>query len=95
MIGYIACCSCYRIRAVTYFRRFTLCIRRSYCEKTDSEVVVELCVMSSVMSMVSTIPADRVTVSSCHGSPDVVTLNVVAESVMSPLGVTFVPDHDE
>ena len=50
--------------------------------------------MSSVMSMVSTIPADRVTVSSCQGSPDVVTLNVVAESLMFPLGVTFVPDHD-
>ena len=77
-----------------YFRRL-FCIRRTYCEKTDSEVVVELCVMSSVMSIVSTTPADRDTVSSCHGSPDVVTLNVVAESVMSPLGVTFVPDHDE
>ena len=51
--------------------------------------------MSSVMSIVSTTPADLVTVSSCQGSPEVVTLNVVAESVMSPLGVTFVPDHDE
>jgi len=51
--------------------------------------------MSSVMSIVSTIPADRVTVSSCQGSPEVVTLKVVAESEMSPLGVTFVPDHDE
>ena len=33
--------------------------------------------MSSVMSIVSTIPADRVTVSSCQGSPEVVTLKVV------------------
>ena len=51
--------------------------------------------MSSVMSMVSTTPADRVTVSNCHGSAESVTLNVVAELLMSPLGVTFVPDHDE
>lgn len=50
--------------------------------------------MSRLMSIVSTIPAARSVISSCHGSPDVVTEYVVVESLMSPLGVTFVPDHD-
>lgn len=49
----------------------------------------------SVMSIVSTTPAARVTVSNWKASPAVVTDQVVEEFVMSPLGVTLVPDHDE
>jgi len=48
-----------------------------------------------VMSVVSIIPAARVTVSSWNCSPAVWTDQVAEESVMSVLGVTFVPDHDE
>ena len=45
--------------------------------------------------MSSTTPAALVTVSSWKSSPAVVIDQVVAESVISPLGVTLVPDHDE
>jgi len=57
--------------------------------------VVEVCVIVSVMSISSTTPAALVTVSSWKSFPAVVIDQVVAESVISPLGVTLVPDHDE
>ena len=82
-----------RIRGILYAR--FLSISRSYCEKIDNEVVVEVMSMSSVIVMSSITPAVREVSSSCHGSPAVVTEKVVAESEISPLGVTFVPDHEE
>jgi len=51
--------------------------------------------MLSVMSIVSTTPADRVVSSRVQGSPAVVTVNVVLLPAMSALGVTFEPLHDE
>ena len=51
--------------------------------------------MLSVMSIVSTIPASRVVISSDHGSPAVVTEKVVESPAISELGVTLLPDQLE
>ena len=63
LIGHIARCSC-DWRCIVANCRVFCCFNRSYCEKTESEVVVDSCVMVSVTSIVSIIPAARVTVSS-------------------------------
>ena len=89
----IASSSGNRIRGILHSRLFSICW--SYCEKIDSDVVVEVMSMSSVIEISSITPAVREVISNCHGSPAVVTEKVVAESEISPLGVTFVPDHDE
>ena len=60
-----------RIRSILYPRLF--CISWSYCEKIDNEVVVEETSISSVIVMSSITPAVREVISSCHGSPAVVT----------------------
>ena len=57
--------------------------------------MVEVESMLSVMSIVSTIPALRVVISSDHGSPAVVTEKVVPLPLMSALGVTLLPDQLE
>ena len=49
--------------------------------------------MVSVTSIVSTIPASRVVISSDHGSPAVVTEKVVPLPLISALGVTLDPDQ--
>ena len=69
LVGNITSCSCYRVRSILYFRVF--CIRRCYCEKIESEVVVEVDSIVSVMSIVSTTPASRVVISKDQGSPAV------------------------
>ena len=51
--------------------------------------------MVSLTSIVSTTPASRVVISSDHGSPAVVTANVVLLPAMSALGVTLLPDQLE
>ncbi len=92
LVGNITSCSCYRVRSILYFRVF--CISRCYCEKIESEVVVEVDSIVSVMSIVSTTPASRVVISKDQGSPEVVTENVVLSPAMSALGVTFDPLHE-
>ena len=93
MVGNITSCSCYRVRSILYFRVF--CIRRCYCEKIESEVVVEVDSIVSETSIVSTTPASRVVISSDHGSPAVVTEKVVESPAISELGVTLLPDQLE
>ena len=60
-----------RIRGILHARFFS--IGWSYCEKIDKDVVVEVMSMSSVIVMSSITPAVREVISSCHGSPAVVT----------------------
>lgn len=92
LVGNITSCSRYRVRSVLYFRVF--CVSRCYCEKIESEVVVEVESIVSVMSIVSTTPASRVVISRDQGSPAVVTENVVLSPAISELGVTFDPLHE-
>ena len=40
LVSHVTGGSSYRVRSVLYLR---LCIRRCYCEKIESEVVVEVC----------------------------------------------------
>ena len=65
---------------------------QDYCEKTDSELVVAVVTTVRTMSLCSTKPAERVTTSKLKSLPGVVTLNVVPAALISPLGVTLVPD---
>ena len=58
-----------RIRSVLYLRVF--CVSRCYCEKIESEVVVEVDSIVSETSIVSTTPASRVVISRDQGSPAV------------------------
>ena len=51
-----------RIRGILHARLFSIC--RSYCEKIDSDEVVEVMSMSSVIVMSSITPAVRVVISS-------------------------------
>ena len=92
LVSHVTSCSGYRVRSVLYLRIF--CVSRCYCEKIESEVVVEVDSIVSVMSIVSTTPASRVVISRDQGSPEVVTENVVLSPAMSALGVTFDPLHE-
>ena len=62
LVGHVARCCRDRRCVVANCRLF--CFNRSYCEKTESEVVVEVVLMVRLMSVVSMSPAARVTVSS-------------------------------
>ena len=62
LIRYITGSCCYWVSVVANCWFF--CFNRSYCENTESEVVVEEVSMSRVTSIVSITPAARVTVSS-------------------------------
>jgi len=51
-----------RIRGILYARFLSIC--RTYCEKIDKDVVVEVISMSSVIVISSIVPAARVVISS-------------------------------
>ena len=91
LVSHVTRSSRNRIRSIFYLR---FCKRRCYCEKIESEVVVEVCWIVSVMSMSSTIPACLVVISRDQGSPAVVTEKVVPVPEISALGVTFYPLHE-
>ena len=68
-------------------------VDRTYCEKTDKDVVVVFIVQSVVVSICSTNPAALVTVSIVQGLVTSLTENVVSAAVMFEEGSTFVPDQ--
>ena len=95
LISNISRCGCYRVRSILYLWIF-IWVSRTYCEKTDKEVVVETCLMVSVTRLSWILPAARLIISSWNWSPGVLSVNLAPVAVMSsPLAEILVPDHDE